>query len=201
MPTIVKLRTKIVLGALISIAIILPSFFVVASETERFIFSRNLQVGEFSQIMPDSGYSADVTDAGVKVANIYVSAGHVPNSTNVPVLIQIAQQGLTEIDSIKIQFYLSGNYVTVLLEAPQAGWPQTEFRRSDDSTQVVFSVDDLGFYGTGSVTRDFILVQNSPYDYSEKRVYFYLEFSMHQKNFLQFTSLKVQTFVDITVPN
>jgi hypothetical protein len=196
-----KPRSKIVLGMLIAIALLLPLLLVWASEAERFVFVRNLQVGEFRQILPDSGYSAEVTDSGVKLANINVVAGRVPNSTNVPVSLQIAQEGSTEIDSIKIQFYLSETYATLFLEAPQARWPETEFHRSDDSTGVIFSVEDLGSYGVGTLRRDFILVRNTPDDNSENTVYFYLEFSMHQKSFLQLTSLEAQTFVDIAVPD
>ena len=144
-------------------------------------------------------YFANVTDSGTLVADIKVIAYQSPNSTNVPVSIQIAQLGSTEIDSIQIQFYMSGTYVTAYMDALQPQWPQTNFYRSEDATRVMFSVDDLGsVYGVGTVTRNFIFVRNNPSAFSGS-LSLNLEFSMHQKSFLQLTSLKVQTFADITL--
>jgi hypothetical protein len=87
------------------------------------------------------------------------------------------------------------------LEAPQSSWPETQFRHTDDSRGVVYSVGDLGFFGTGTLTLNFMLAQFSQPTNSEDNLQFMVEFSMHKKEFLQLTSLKAYATLNIPIPH
>jgi hypothetical protein len=194
-----EFKTAIVV--IITVAISVPSILVWASGTERFIFSQDLHVEEFKSL-GNNDYAADVTDSGTRIANIYVRMDQPPaNSTHVPILLSVWHEEDTEIDSVSLEFSTYPNYVTMYLEAQQGGFPETEFHRSHDAKGVICSVKDLGFYGTGTVEMNFILVQFPQYTYSQNELQLTAEFSMHRKTFLQLTSLKVQTIVDITIPS
>jgi len=199
----VKLKLKITLGALIAIAVLVFLMLVRMSETERFVFSRDVYVETFKQLgsNPYDGYHADIIDSGTKVASIYVRVD--PPTSNlgyVNFMFSITPYERTEIDSLSLEFFMDNNYVTMYLETPQGGWPDIEFHRSSNAKGVVFSVEDLGWFGQSTMERDFMLVQFSSRNYTETRITFNMELSMHKMTLLQLTALKAQAFVDITIP-
>jgi len=194
-------KFKITLVVLILVAISMPSILLYASGTERFIFSQSLHVEEFTYIEPDS-YVANITDSGARTANVYVRLEHPPpNSTHIPILVSVWHAEDTEIDSISLKFSTYPNYAALYLEAPQSAWPEAEFHQFDGAQGVMYSVKDLGFFGEGTVTLKFMLVQFSQYIYLQNDLQFTADFSMHKKTFLQLTSLKAQAAVSIPIPN
>jgi hypothetical protein len=172
-----------------------------ASETERFIFFQNLPVEEFRSLGNDD-HAADVTDLGTRISSIFIRVSQPPpNSTQVPILFSVWHTENTEIDSLSLEFSTYPNYVTVYLEAQQGGFPRIEFHQSTDARGVIYSVKDLGFYGIGTITMDFMMARFPQYTYPQDELQLTVEFSMHRTGFLQLTSLNVHTVAYITVPS
>lgn len=193
-------KLKIVLIFSLTIAVLVPIILIYTSETERFVFSKSLHVEEF--VVDGDARYADVTDSGVRIAGIYIRVEQPPlNSLYIPILVSIWHAEDTELDSLTLRFSMSPNIITLYLEAPQSAWPETQFRQTDDAKGIIYSVEDLGFYGTGSVTLHFIMIQFSMSMNLQNSLQFTVEFSMHKKTFLQLTSLKAYTTTYIPIPS
>lgn len=192
-----KFRIVLVLfAAIVTLALMT---LVLASETQNFVFSKNLHVGDF--VAEDDSHYANVTDGEVRIVGIYVRVEHPPpDSPYIPILVSIWHTEDTELDSMVLTFSTYPNHMTLYLEAPQSSWPENQFRQTDHTQGIIYSVQDLGLYGTGTVTLNFRMVQFS-HDSSENNLHFTVEFSMHQKTFLQLTSLRAYAAVYIPVPN
>ena len=65
-----KREIKIMLVALLVLAIVVPSILVWSSLTQRFIFSNSLHVTDFVKSV--DAYAANATDSGRDIAHIYV---------------------------------------------------------------------------------------------------------------------------------
>ncbi len=190
-----KRKMKIVIAILVVIGISLLFGVIFAASLEMFLFTENLQVEEFKSISDDS-YAADISDGGVRVANIYIRAEHpVPQALGMPVLVSIWHSEETELDSLFLKF--SGtNYIQVYLEVPGGSWPSINFQQTSDGKGASFEVDDLGLQGTGTVTLEFLL---RPF-YEQHSFYFEAKFSMHKKAFVQLTRQEVWTYTEIPIP-
>lgn len=193
-------KLKIILVFLLAIMVLVPTIIVLASETQRFVFSKSLHVEEF--VVDGNSYYTNVTDSGIRIAGIYIRVEHPPpNSLYIPILVSIWHAEDTELDQIALKFSMYPDHIAMFLEAPQSSWPKAQFRKTDDGKGVVYSVEDLGFFGTGTVTMNFVMTQFSHSISSQNNLQFTVEFSMHRKTFLQLTSLKAYATLDIPIPS
>jgi hypothetical protein len=192
-----KRKLKIVMVILLAVAILVPSALVFASETQMFIFSKDLRVEKFSA--NDDSYSTNVFDSEVRVADIYVRLEHpLPSSLHIPMLVSIWHAEDTELDSLTLKFSSERPAgISLFMEAPEGLWPETQFHQDENDMGVVFAVKDLGFYGTGTVTLNFILVSY----WQNTNLGFRVDFSMHKKTFLQLTSLKADAYLYTSLPS
>lgn len=189
-----RTRLKMLLTALLIVAIVVPSTLVWASETQRFIFQKQLHVEE-PTIDGDTQY-ANITDDGSRVAGLYIRVERPPpNSMYAPIYISIPHSEDTELDSMTLTFSMNPNYLPIYMEAPQPAWPETLFSHTDGNLGVVYSVKDLGFYGTGTVTLHFIMIRTFQYTNPESSLTLELEFSAHKKTLIQLTSLTAHTIL------
>ena len=177
-----KREIKIILVALLVLAIAVPSILIWSSLTQTFIFSSSLHVTDFVQSV--DAYAANATDSGRDIAHIYVRIENPqPNSNRIPILFSIWHTDDTELDSLSLR--CTKPYVTSLfLEASSYEWPESEFHR--DGKGILFSVKDLGWYGEGTITLEFIL---DP-DPHSNALDLTMDFSTHYSGFMQLTTLK-----------
>ena len=111
------LKLKIALAILLAIAVATPTLLVWASETQRFVLSKELHVTDFVPRDVDA-YIAYVNDSRVEVAHIYVRVEHsMPNSHRVPVLFSIRHTEDTELDSLVLRFSTDQYVTSVYTEA------------------------------------------------------------------------------------
>lgn len=192
-------KVKIILVLFLTIVTLALAILLLASETQSYLFSKTLHIEEF--VAEDGSRIANVTDAGVRIAGIYLRVEHPPsNSPYIPILVSIWHTEDTELDSMTLTFSTYPNHMSLYLEAPQSSWPETQFRKTNDGKGIVYSVQDLGLYGTGTVTLKLLVIQFT-HSTSENNLQFTAEFSMHQETFLQLTALKTHATVYIPIPS
>ena len=187
-----RLRFKILIVALLGIAILIPSILVYASETNTYFFSRDLQVSGF--VFNDGSYTANVSDSGVQVAELDFRIEHsVADLTSHRIQFSIWHTASSHLDSMTLRFSTEPYVITLYLAASSYDWPVARFTRDVD---VVYSVPNIGWYGSGTVTLDFIL------DSFEQipNLGFTADFSMHTNGFLQLTSLKANAQLYAPIP-
>ena len=187
-----KLLVAAVLLAVLGAAFL--SGLVLASRYERFILTHDLFVEEFKQIS-EGVYAANVSDNGARVASIYIRVDHVIEQTDYyPVLVSIWHSEDTELDSLFLSF--SGDsFIQVYLETPGGSVPQVHLYESYNGLKgAAVKFDDLGFYGTGTVTLNFLLWPFSNLDSFR----FEAEFHMHAETFLQLTGQKASKSTEIS---
>jgi hypothetical protein len=80
------------------------------------------------------------------------------------------------------------------MEATSYIWPETTFCR--DGRGVILAVKDLGWYGTGTVTLNFILIPNQ----HSQNLGRMIDFSMYKNTFMQLTSFKVHAHLYASIP-
>ena len=188
-----RLRFKIVIVVLLGIAILIPSILVYASETNTYFFSRDLQVSGF--VFNDGSYTANVSDSGVQVAQLDFRIEHsVANLTSHAIQFSIWHTGSSHLDSMTLRFSTEPYVITLYLAASSYDWPVARFTRNGD---VIYSVPNIGWYGSGKVTLDFIL---DSYE-QVPNLGFTADFSMHMNGFLQLTSLKANAQLYAPIPD
>lgn len=189
-------KLKIIIFASLAIVISVFSILVFASETQTFLLSKDLHVGEFIHQVDE--YKANVTDDGVPVAHIYFL---IENSSNNfaghYVLFEIWHTEDTELDSITLRFSIEPYGVTLYMKASTYVWSSGTQLSDDGNGGTIFSVKDMGWYGTGTVDLNFILSSRSP----ANNLGFTMDFAMHKKTFLQLTSLKAHGDFNIQIPD
>lgn len=182
---------------IISLAVLLllfSSLIVWASAYQRFIFTRELHVSDFVPHLNDD-YAANVTDSGQELAHLYIRIEPpMVNSNRVPVLFEIWHAENTELDSLALRFSTGLFVTTMQFEATSYTQP-LEFRR--DNRAVLFSIKDLGLYGTGTVTLDFTLIKYS----NLNELTITADFSMHYESPLQLTALNGHSFLNTQIPS
>jgi hypothetical protein len=191
-----RLRFKIVIVVLLGIAILIPSILVYASETNTYFFSRDLQVTDF--VFNGDSYIANVSDSGVLVAGLDFRIEHsVANLTSHRIQFSIwhTDSGSSQLDSMTLRFSTEPYVITLYLAASSYDWPGARFTR--DNLDVVYSVPNIGGYGLGTVTLDFILDSYG----QAPNLGFTADFSMHMDAFLQLTSLKANAHLYTPIPD
>lgn len=98
----------------------------------------------------------------------------------------------TELDSITIRFSAGQNIISVFREASSYTW---EYQFHTEGSDVVFEVPDLGWFGSSTVTLNFIL-----FPMGATNLHLDMQLSMHRTTPLQLTSQKAQVHVDAVVP-
>lgn len=188
-----RLRFKILIVVLLGIAILIPSILVYASETNTYFFSRDLQFSGF--VFNDGSYMANVSDSGVQVAELDFRIEHsVANLTSHRMQFSIWHTESSHLDSMTLRFSTEPYVINLYLAASSYDWPVARFTRDVD---VVYSVPNVGWYGLGTVTLDFIL---DSYE-QVPNLGFTADFSMHMNGFLQLTSLKVNAQLYAPIPD
>jgi hypothetical protein len=187
-------RFKIAIVIVLAIAILVPSILLVASEMQTFIFSKDLHVEDF--VADVDFYIANITDSGVPVSHIYFRVEHAtPNSASHAVRFSIWHTENTELDSMTLRFSNPPYVISLYLEASSYIWPDTQFNL--DNGQAILSVKNLGWYGTGTITLDFMLLS---YEHAGN-LEFTADLAMHQNAFLQLTSLKAHAYLSAPIPS
>jgi len=185
---------KIMLVALLVLVIAVPSILIWFSLTQTFIFSSSLHVTDF--VKSGNAYAANATDSGRDIAHIYVRIENPqPNSNRIPILFSIWHTDDTELDSLSLKFSTEPYVTSLFLEASSYEWPELEFHQ--DGKGILFSVKDLGWYGEGTITLDFIL---DP-DPHSNALGLTMDFSMHYSGFMQLTTLKGHSLLNIQLAN
>lgn len=178
---------------LLVIAVLLPILAYV-SETQTDFFSRDLQVGEF--VASGDSYSANVTDSGVLVADLYLRIEpSYANLSSHQMVFSIWHDGDTHLDSMTLRFSTEP-YAKIYLAAVSYDWPASRFTL--DGLDAVFSVPKVGWYGVGTITLDFIL---DSYQYKGGNLGLTADFAMHKNAFLQLTSLRIDAQLYAQVPD
>jgi hypothetical protein len=199
----IRLLWKLILILTLAIAVSVPILLVWLTAEERFPFSRKLDVASLgpNSPSPDICFAYfNLTDSGQLIASIYVQMDYPePNSTGVPLYVSIRQQSETEIDSLTLGFSQYGyNGVSGLL-SPSSSIPQDKFRSSTPHESWEMTANNLGSYGVGNITLDFVLYLGATYrvyDVLQYDVGLYIGLSMHQRALIQLTSLNADTYVD-----
>jgi len=190
-----KREIKIILVVLLVLVVAAPSILVWVSFTQRFIFSSSLHVTDFVNISVDA-YAANVTDSGRDIAHIYVRIENPqPNSNRIPILFSIWHTDDTELDSLSLRFTTEPYVTSLFLEASSYEWPELDFHR--DGKGILFSVKDLGWYGEGTITLDFILAP----DPHSNTLGLTMDFSLHYSSFMQLTTLKGHSVLNTQLAN
>ena len=198
-----RLLWKLILILTLAIAVSVPMMLAWLSIEERFPFSRKLDVVSSDPNKPSPNICfvwLNMTDSGKLVASIYVQMDYPePNSTGVPLHVSIRQQSETEIDSLTLGFSQYGySGVSGLLD-PSSSIPQDKFRSSTPDESWEMTANNLGSYGAGNITLDFMLYLGASYrvyDVLQYDVNLYISLSMHQIALIQLTSLNAETGVD-----
>ncbi|HXX87004.1 MAG TPA: hypothetical protein VEH86_00965, partial [Candidatus Acidoferrum sp.] len=155
--------------------------------------SRDLQVSGF--VFNDGSYTANVSDSGVQVAQLDFRIEHsVANLTSHAIQFSIWHTGSSHLDSMTLRFSTEPYVITLYLAASSYDWPVARFTRNGD---VIYSVPNIGWYGSGTVTLDFIL---DSYE-QVPNLGFTADFSMHMNGFLQLTSLKANAQLYAPIPD
>lgn len=189
-----RVRFKIVIVVLLGIAILIPSILVYASETNTYFFSRDLQVTDFA--FNDGSYMANVSDSGVLVAGlVFRIERSVANLTSHRIQFSIWHTDSSRLDSMTLRFSTEPYVINLYLAASSYDWPGARFTR--DNLGIVYSVPNIGWYGLGTVTLDFIL---DSYEQAPN-LGFTADFSMHTNAFLQLTSLKANAHLYTPIPD
>lgn len=186
------MRQSFMIG-IISLAVLLllllSSLIAWASANQRFIFTRELHVSGFAPLH-DESYVANVTDSGQELAHLYFRVEHpAVNSDRVPIRFSIWHAENTELDSLTLRFSTEPFLTTMQFEVTSYT-PPLEFHR--DNKAVLFSIKDLGLYGTGTVTLDFTLIKYS----NLNELTITADFSMHYESPLQLTALNGHSFLN-----
>jgi len=189
-----KRAIKIMLVALLVLIVAVPSILIWFSLTQTFIFSSSLHVTDF--VKSENAYAANATDSGIDIAHIYIRIkSPEPNSNRIPIQFSIWHTDDTELDSLSLRFTSRPYGPFLFLEASSYEWPELKFHRV--SYGILFSVKDLGWYGEGTITLGFILVPD-PHSYA---ISLTMDFSMHYSGFMQLTTLKGHSLLNIQLAN
>jgi len=180
---------------LLCFGIVIVYSLIIASTSERFLFTEHLRVEEY--VSDNTGsLSATVFRGDSHVANINIQLGlPFPQSDDIPIQLSIWHIEEIELDSLSLKLY-GTDYLDVYMEAPSASWPPYTFRRAEDGKGILFQVENLGVLGVGTVVIRFLLT-NLPDDQS---LYFEATCSMHTKVFLQLTRQELWTYTEIPLP-
>jgi len=155
--TMVNRLSKI--AALVGSSVLALGLFMLAWNSYLIVSTSSLNVTPFILLHEDGGYAANVTDSrNLDVAHIYVRVPSLvyDSATSIPVLVSIWHEEGTKLNSLELVFS-SGKILSMALEVA-GGYPGSglEFHRTSDGRGVVFKVPDLGLYGTGTVTVEFL---------------------------------------------
>jgi hypothetical protein len=191
---VTRREIKVVLVAVLVLVVAVPSVLIVFSRTETFIFSKNLHVTDF--VRSDEAYVANVLWGFRDIGHIYVRIEKpTPNSSRRPIVFSISHVDGTELDTLTLRFTADPYVTSLFLKAASYEWSEAEFHR--DGAGILFSVKDLGWYGTGTITLDFLLdpdPQSSVFGLT-------IDFSMHYSGFIRLTSLKGHSFLSTQLGN
>lgn len=188
--SIMKRKIKMTLILLLVLVIAIPLALVWFSFTETFIFSSNLRVTNFVNL--DSAYIANVTESNRFIAHIYVLVENlIYNSSFRRIVFSICHDKNTELDSLSLRFATKPYVTSLFLEASSYEFSGLVFHQ--EGGDVLFSVKDMGEYGRGTITLDFVLHQK-PNTYALDLT---MDFSMHYLGFLQLATLKAHAYLNI----
>ena len=185
-------RVGFLILAILILAILITSL-LVFSETQNFPFSSDLRVDEVAKYDGTSDFT--VFDGETMLGNIHFSiepeipSGSGQNQMTISFSLFYNQ---TELDSIIIRFSAGTNIVSIFRKATSYDW---EYKFHTESSNVVFEVPDLGWYGQSTSKLDFILFPNDA-----TSLFLDMQLSMHKMAPLQLTSLKAQVHIDATIP-
>lgn len=147
------------IAALVGSSLLALGLFMLAWNSYLIVTTSSLNVTPFILLHEDGGYAANVTDSrNLDVAHIYVRVPSLvyDSATSIPVLVSIWHEEGTKLNSLELSFS-SDKILSMALEVA-GGYPGSglEFHRTSDARGVVFKVPDLGLYGTGTVTVEFL---------------------------------------------
>jgi len=191
---VMKREIKIVLVVSLVLVIAVPSILVWFSLTQRFIFSRSLHVTDF--IQSEDAYTAHIVDSGREIAHIHFRIETPqPSSNRIPIEFSIAHDTDTELDALRLRFTTEASVTSLFLEASTYEWPALEFHR--EGIGILFSVNDLGWYGASTIRLDFILYPDS----SSSALSLTIDFAMHYLGFMPLTTLQGYAVLNTQLPN
>lgn len=198
-----RLLWKIVLFLASAIIVSVPVMLVLLTAQEIFPFSKRLDVDSLGPNSPVPSICFayfNLTDSGRLVASVYVQMSYpAQNSTGVPLNVSIQQQGDTEVDSLSLSFSQYGYKGVNGLLDPSSSIPQDKFESSTPHESWEMTVNNLGTYGTGNITLNFMLYLGATYrvyDVLQYDVGIYISVSMHQRALIQLTSLDASMYAD-----
>jgi len=165
-----------IIGASVGVFMILSGLFVLAWNSAFIVFTRRLEVSDFTDHGGD--YGANVLDYDIRVASIAIRVPSLAYSSTIPALVSIWHERGTMLKSLKLVFS-SSDFFSMALEVPGGyPWPSVEFHRTSDDKGVLFYAADLGFQGTGTVTLEFSLEMQSTQRRLDLNVY--VQFTMQK---------------------
>ena len=175
-----------------SIILIIASALVFSSGTGNFLFSRDLTVGNFVQNDNGGGYygyTANMTDGStfVRSVGLFIQSD---SSGQYQLTIQIPYQPNYQVDSVKLTFSSVPSVITLYALPLNGEYPTAHFY-TDNNLGVVYEINNLGWYGSGTVTFEFMLKA-----YQASHLAMTADISMHKATTLQLTSLKAHAFLD-----
>ncbi len=159
-------------------------------------FTESLRVEEFHR--SEEAYVSDILDsAGVRVASIHVMVNpRLPATDRVPISISIWHLKGTELDSLILKISGQNFMIPVFLDITGSSWPIFSFYPSEDDRGVVLNIEDMGFYGRGTVNLDLILSPSS----TQQSFLLEVSLSMHAEGTLPLTKQEARVINVFTIP-
>ncbi len=192
---------KIILVLTLVVFVSIPAVLFWITATERFPFSESLDV---ERDFPRTGtIRINLSDSGKLIASLYMWLEWPPqNTTGVPLHFVLEQLDDTELDSMKLEFKQYGyKYPPASLEA-SSNIPLDQFNITSLGEKTTVVATDLGSYGSGNITLNFVLGLRQSYrvwDHDQFDVSINLWLSIHHRALIQLTSLKVDTGATLQV--
>ena len=106
-----------------------------------------------------------------------------------------------QMDSMSVTFRIPYSTGELALVTPQGSpWNNPQFRRDPSTGDVTFSVDQLGFMGTGSVFNEFVFVGFAQPGDEDVDFTVEADFTMSRKGILQFVGNRAHTEIEVNLP-
>src|SRR5208337_5692244 len=180
---------KVVIVVLLGIAVLVPSILAYASERGAYLFSRDLQVTDFAasqSFLNFNAYAANVSDSGTFVTSFYFRISPLAvNFTTYEIMFSIGYASDYHFDSMSLRFSVEPMDLSIYLEASSYDWSGARFTY-DNNGGVLYSVPNMGWYGGGTTTLNFIM---ETHQYQSVNLACAVSVSMHRNAVLQLTSL------------
>jgi hypothetical protein len=182
-----KTKTKIAIGltvGLLAAVLILGYLFLSGSV----YLTRDLRRGEVE--VNDDVYYLEFFQGKeeTKTASVYIRIGRHNTEGLYSMLIQICHKENTALDGLSLKFNSLQPVDALAFRAPEGyPWPTVEYHASSTGREVLYSIRDFGFQGTGTINIEFLLDADILQPLPSNQLYLDVDFTMYREGLLKFT--------------